>query len=196
VITLALEAYKQGRGQDMNVELLRDSLKRAKTENGGLDALGMKFYGRLFEKYPGVKPLFHTPPEEQQKKLMASLGAIVGSVEAPAKLLPYLHAMGMRHIRYKTEDAHYPAVSENLIAVLKEHLSKEGEWTKELEETWEKALITVSTVMMEAANRPELFREELRIAGYDEHGFRQTKTPTSDESDEKSQPALTTGAKN
>jgi len=155
----------------MNVELLRSSLKRAKDENGGLDALGLRFYGRLFERYPTVKSLFHTPAEEQQKKLMASLGAIVASVENPQKLLPFLHAMGVRHIQYKTEDAHYPAVSENLVAVLKEHLSNEGEWTPELQDTWEQALVAVSTIMMEAANRPELFREELKLAGYDEHGF-------------------------
>lgn len=179
----------------MNVELLKETLKRAKVENGGLDALGMRFYGRLFEKYPGVKHLFHTPPEQQQKKLMASVGAIVTSVESPDKLLPYLHAMGLRHIEYKTEDAHYPAVAENLVAVLKDHLSKEGEWTDELQKTWEEALAAVSKIMIEAANRPELFREELRLAGYDEHGFR-LKQGTTGETSESSEPALTTGAKN
>ncbi len=171
----------------MNVQLLRDSLKRAANENGGLDALGLSFYARLFEKYPGVRPLFHTPPEQQQKKLMASVGAIVAAVEAPTKLMPYLHAMGLRHIEYKTAEAHYPAVAENLVAVLKAHLSKEGEWTKELQDTWEQALNVVSKIMLEAANRPELFREELRLAGYDEHGFRLNKSTGKD----KKEPALT-----
>lgn len=180
----------------MNVELLKNSLNRAREENGGLDALGMNFYRRLFEKYPGVQHLFHAPREQQQKKLMASIGAIVASVENPAKLLPYLHAMGVRHVQYKTEDAHYPAVSENLLAVLNEHLSKDGEWNQELQEAWEQALTAVSNIMMEAANRPELFREELKIAGYDEHGFRLNKEGESVVRDEqeKSEPAVTMGA--
>src|SRR6185295_2492783 len=105
--------------------------ERAKKENGGATALGMSFYARLFERYPQVRPLFKTPPEEQHKKLIASLASIVGAVEKPDVLLPFLHAMGIRHLKYKTENSHYTAVSENLIAVLSEHLSKEGEFTEE-----------------------------------------------------------------
>jgi len=156
----------------MDVNVLKETLDRAGKENGGLDALGMRFYARLFEKYPSVKPLFHAPREMQQKKLMASVGAIVASVANPEKLSPYLHAMGIRHLKYKTEDAHYPAVAENLIAVLKEHLSVEGQWTAEMESTWAEALNAVASLMIEAANKPDLFRAELKLAGYGEDGFR------------------------
>ena len=48
----------------LNVALVAESFDRAKRENGGLRALGLRFYERLFEKYPGVRHLFHTPPEE------------------------------------------------------------------------------------------------------------------------------------
>ena len=65
----------------LNVALLRETFERVKVENGGATALGMAFYKRLFEKYPAVIPLFHTPPEEQHKKLIASLGAIVAGRE-------------------------------------------------------------------------------------------------------------------
>ena len=113
----------------MDTALIAETLERAKRENGGVRTLGLRFYERLFEKYPAVKPLFHTPPEEQHKKLMASIGAIVASVTQPEKMVPYLHAMGIRHLSYQTQDAHYPAVKENLLAVLEEHLAIEGEWT-------------------------------------------------------------------
>lgn len=69
----------------------------------------------------------------------------------------------------------------------------EGECTKELQDTWEEALNVVSKIMLEAANRPELFREELRLAGYDEHGFRLNKSAEESESDKK-EPVLTKGA--
>jgi len=156
----------------LDVDLLRLTFERAKNENGGATALGMSFYKRLFEKYPAVKPLFTTPAEEQHKKLIASIAAIVGAVEKPDRLMPYLHAMGIRHLAYKTESAHYGAVSENLIAVLGEHLSKEGEFTLAMQDTWKAALDVVSSVMIEAAENPNKFKDELTAKGYEPNGFK------------------------
>ncbi len=158
----------------LDTTLLRKTFERAKVENGGTRALGLAFYSRLFEKYPSVKPLFHTPVEEQHKKLMASLGAIVAGVEQPERLLPYLHAMGIRHLKYKTENAHYDAVGENLMAVLADHLSKEGEWTVPMAETWAAAIGLVAKTMIEASDKPDMFREELATFGYEPDGFRKT----------------------
>ncbi|MBX9686848.1 MAG: hypothetical protein K2X27_09115 [Candidatus Obscuribacterales bacterium] len=156
----------------INVELLTETFQRAKAENGGLHSLGMRFYQRLFEKYPAVKPLFSTPPEEQHKKLMASLSSIVAALTAPDRMLPYLRAMGIRHLKYKTESAHYPAVAENLVAVLSEHLSKEGVWTDEMKAAWEEALNVVASVMIEAADNPEKYTAELAAMGYQADGFK------------------------
>lgn len=162
----------------LDVALLKQTFERAKKENGGLTNLGMSFYKRLFEKYPGVRPLFHTPPEEQHKKLMASVASIVVAVTKPEEMVPYLHAMGIRHLQYKTESGHYAAVSENLVAVLAEHLSKEGEWTLEMETTWSGALQAVSEIMIEAASHPEQYKDELVQAGYLPNGFKSdTDTP-------------------
>ncbi len=156
----------------LNVALIAHTFERAKTENGGLRTLGLRFYERLFEKYPGVRHLFTTPPEEQHKKLMASVGAIVASVTNPEVMLPYLRAMGIRHIAYKTESDHYGAVSENLVAVLAEHLSSEGEWTPEMKANWEEALQIISEVMIDAAEHPEQYQQELATSGYQPDGFR------------------------
>jgi hemoglobin-like flavoprotein len=155
----------------MDIELLRETFQRAKNENGGLRSLGLSFYARLFAKYPAVRPLFTTPTEQQHKKLMASVGAIVAAVENPEALVPYLHAMGIRHLAYKTDNAHYPAVGENLVAVLGEHLSKEGAWTEDMKRTWQSALEFVSNVMIEAANDPAKYKTELAKAGYKADGF-------------------------
>lgn len=156
----------------LNVALIAETFKRAKQENGGTRALGLRFYERLFEKYPSVKPLFNTPPEEQHKKLMASVGAIVASVTQPEVMMPYLHAMGIRHLQYRTIVDHYPAVNENLVAVLGEHLSKEGEWTDEMKQNWQAAMETVSSVMIDAAEHPEKYADEIQAAGYQPDGFK------------------------
>lgn len=156
----------------LNVQLLTETFQRAKSENGGLKNLGMSFYERLFRKYPAVRPLFTTPPEEQHKKLMASLGAIVGALNSSDTMLPYLRAMAIRHLQYKTESAHYAAVAENLRAVLAQHLSKEGVWTAEMNDAWDEALKTVSSIMIEAAENPEKYGQELLDAGYQPDGFK------------------------
>lgn len=156
----------------LNVALIAATFERAKKENGGATALGLRFYQRLFEKYPSVQHLFKTPPEEQHKKLMASVAAIVATVTQPDKMMPYLHAMGIRHNAYGTENAHYPAVQENLVTVLGEHLSQEGEWTEEMQQNWEAAMAVISDVMMAAANNPEEYSQELLKAGFMPNGFR------------------------
>ena len=156
----------------LDVELLKKTFNRAKNENGGLTQLGMSFYKRLFEKYPQVKPLFNTPAEEQHKKLMASVASIVSCVTNSDEMLPFLHAMGIRHLEYGTENTHYPAVNENLVSVLSEHLSVEGEWTGEMKETWDAAMTTVSDIMIDAANNPEQYKDELINAGYLPNGFK------------------------
>jgi hemoglobin-like flavoprotein len=158
----------------MQTKILKETFERARIENGGLTSLGMNFYSRLFEKYPSVKPLFNSPPSVQHKKLMSSVGSIVAAVENPEVLLPYLQAMGIRHLKYKTENSHYDAVGANLIAVLGEHLAKEGEWTLEMKSAWEEALKTVSQVMIEAANNPQKYEAELCKAGYSSDGFKTT----------------------
>lgn len=156
----------------LNPELLSQTLKRAVVENGGTHTLGLRFYERLFEKYPSVRPLFNTPPEEQHKKLVASLGAIVAGVTNTETLLPYLRAMAIRHLKYGTQNAHYGAVKENLLAVLEEHLSKEGVFGPELQTAWSDALDVVNSVMIEAASNPQAYIEEITKAGYQPDGFK------------------------
>jgi hemoglobin-like flavoprotein len=160
----------------MNVEMLVETFERAKRENGGPQKLGLRFYERLFEKYPQVRPLFHTPPEQQHIKLMASLAAIVASLKEPERLLPYLRAMGIRHVAYGALNGHYGAVGENLIAVLGEHLSVEGQWILEMVDAWQEALQVISEVMIEAAGHPEQYADQLTLSGFRPDGFKSTSS--------------------
>jgi hypothetical protein len=52
------------------------------------------------------------------------------------------------------------------------HLSKEGEWTDEMKETWQAALEVVSNIMIEAGNDPDKFKEEMKDKGYEPNGFK------------------------
>lgn len=102
----------------LNVELLESSFKLVAPQG---DALVTRFYERLFEKYPAVKPLFKNASiPEQKKKLLASLVLVIQNIRRPEKLTPVLHDMGARHVGYGAKPAHYDAVGENLLAVLGE----------------------------------------------------------------------------
>ena len=156
----------------LNATVLKNNLERAKKENGGVQNLGMSFYKRLFEKYPSVKPLFKTPPEEQHKKLIASVATIVNSVDDTERLVPYLRAMAIRHLKYGTENGHYDAVAENLVAVLSNHLSVDGKFSEEDKQAWQDALKLVNEIMIDAASNPEKYEDELKQHGFRADGFR------------------------
>lgn len=157
----------------LDLEVLATSFERVQKESGGTRAFGLRFYERLFEKYPSVKPLFNTPAEEQHKKLVASLKVILKLASQPEQFVPYLRAMAVRHIDYGTKAEHYPAVKENLLAVLQEHLSKEGKWTEAMQQNWSAALDAVNAVMMETTENPEAYADELKAAGFQPDGSRQ-----------------------
>ncbi len=130
----------------MNTELLETSFTALEPQ---ADILVERFYEELFRQYPEVKPLFeNTDQEQQEKKLLASLKLVVGSLRKPAKLKKALHEMGKRHKDYGVVEEYYPVVAKTLLGVMEELA---GElWTDEVEEAWDQALNFVASTMLEA----------------------------------------------
>lgn len=136
----------------MNVSLLRQSFELVAPHASQLTDT---FYETLFQRYPGVKPLFHDISMKKQKgKLVGSLAYIVKNLENPGDLAAYLKAMGRRHVAYGTEEGHYPAVGECLLAALARTAGPA--WNKELEEAWTEAYHAVAGLMMEGAREQQL----------------------------------------
>jgi methyl-accepting chemotaxis protein len=109
-----------------------------------------RFYERLFEKYPAVKPMFaHVSMPEQKKKLLASIVLVIRNLRHPDKLTKSLKDLGARHALYGTQPAHYDAVAENLLAVLAEFAG--SAWTPEVCAAWAEALSAIKTIMLEGA---------------------------------------------
>ncbi|MCS6328133.1 MAG: PAS domain S-box protein [Nitrospira sp.] len=133
----------------LNIELLESSFKLVAPQG---DALVTRFYERLFEKYPAVKPLFKNASiSEQKKKLLASLVLVIQNLRHPEKLTPVLQDMGARHVRYGAKPAYYDAVGENLLAVLGEFAGEA--WTPEVSQAWTDAYAAIKTIMLEGAKR-------------------------------------------
>ena len=133
----------------LNIELLESSFKLVAPQG---DALVTRFYERLFEKYPVVKPLFKNASiSEQKKKLLASLVLVIQNLRHPEKLTPVLQDMGARHVGYGAKPAYYDAVGENLLAVLGEFAGEA--WTPEVSQAWTDAYAAIKTIMLEGAKR-------------------------------------------
>ncbi len=109
----------------------------------------VRFYEKLFDAYPGLKPLFaDVSMKRQQNHLFSALVMVIENLRQPDKVQTALEALGTRHIDYGVSPSHYFAVSSTLLETIRECLRPE--WTSELEEAWAEGLEAVSRTMMTA----------------------------------------------
>ncbi len=142
----------------LNIGLLESSFELLKPQ---AKTLVTRFYDRLFEKYPAVRPMFaRTPMAEQQKKLLALLVLVMQNLRHPDKLGPALKQLGARHVAYGTQPEHYGAVAETLLSVMADMAGTA--WTADVKQAWTDALNTIAHIMLEgareAAPRPALIQ--------------------------------------
>ncbi|MBF0266206.1 MAG: PAS domain-containing protein [Gammaproteobacteria bacterium] len=131
------------------------------------EQLTEKFYDRLFQNYPEVKPLFNNVDWSiQGKKLMASVKLVVKNVDNPEVLENALSNMGKKHQDYGVLPEHYPMVAESLLAVMEE-LAGEA-WTKELNDAWTDAITLVAEKMIAAYESEDNTMVAQTAAGNDE----------------------------
>jgi len=113
---------------------------------------GKKFYDKLFEINPGVKPLFQESRMRTQAiMLMDILNKCVQSVEDLGPVTRALQETGKRHaMYYSTEDAYYPPVGENLLWFIADGAG--SDFTDEAKEAWEIVYAKIATIMIDAAH--------------------------------------------
>ncbi|MFO7551055.1 MAG: methyl-accepting chemotaxis protein [Haliea sp.] len=113
------------------------------------ERLVARFYEKLFQDYPSVKPLFaNTTTAEQQTKLLAALKLVVNNLRKPEQLKQALTQLGARHQGYGAEPAHYDAVASTLLAVMAETAG--SAWNSLYERAWRSALNVINDVMLGA----------------------------------------------
>jgi hemoglobin-like flavoprotein len=113
--------------------------------------LSLLFYGRLFERNPALRPLFHGDIAKQGLKLMQMLTAVVENLDQFETLTPVLHAMGQRHVAYGVNPEHYQAVGESLLWAMAQAFG--SDFDAETKQAWQTVVGEVSTVMKEGAAR-------------------------------------------
>lgn len=107
------------------------------------------FYGRLFETAPEVRPLFKGDMDEQGRKLMATLSAVVNGLREFAEIAPIAQKLAIRHVAFGVKAEHYAPVGAALIWTLEKGLGED--FTPAVKDAWSQAYAALSGVMMAAA---------------------------------------------
>ena len=121
------------------------------------EAAAELFYNRLFELDPDLRPLFKGNMAEQSRKLMAMLGAAVGSLDRPAALLPILQDLGCKHTGYGVAPQHYDTVGAALLWTLEQGLG--AAFTGEVRDAWSETYGWVASTM-QSGTKPQ---SEIRL---------------------------------
>ena len=109
-------------------------------------AVAERFYVRLFDLDPSLRPMFPGSLAEQGGKLMATLALVVRSLQDLAPLLEAVDLLGRRHHGYGVKETHFATVGEALIRTLKETLGPA--FTPEVEDAWTQAYTVLSARMI------------------------------------------------
>lgn len=107
------------------------------------------FYDRLFERAPGVRPLFPDDMAGQKRKLMQMLSTAVANLHLVEEILPDLEELGRKHVGYGTKPEQYDTVGEALLWTLEQGLG-DG-FTPAVREAWTTTYGTLASIMKAAA---------------------------------------------
>ena len=107
------------------------------------------FYDRLFATLPEARPLFKGDMDEQGRKLMATLTAVVGSLDRLDAVLPTAKALAIRHVGYGVRPEHYEPVGAALLWTLEQGLGPD--FNSDTSEAWRTAYGVLSSAMIQAA---------------------------------------------
>lgn len=129
----------------LNIELLETSFEYLQPKAG---ELADRFYDRLFDQYPAVRPLFKGPMNEQKKHLLSVLVYAVDNLRRPEVLAQALFDMGGRHVQYGAQPEHYPLVGQVLLRTMAEVAG--DAWSDEIEQAWAEAYGVIAELMLKA----------------------------------------------
>ncbi|MBF9073949.1 flavohemoprotein [Streptacidiphilus sp. NEAU-YB345] len=118
--------------------------------------LAVYFYSILFTRYPQVREMFPPGMDTQRGRLLRALLHIVDLVDDPEQLARFCAHLGRDHRKFGTENAHYDAVGECLLASLARFAGPA--WTADAARAWTLAYTTVAQVMMSAADADSMVR--------------------------------------
>lgn len=127
------------------VQLVKQSWKLLREVNPIL--LGDVFYGRLFFKYPFLRPLFKGPMDAQYRKFVDMLSFIVARIDLPDTLGPEIVALARSHRGYGVQPSHYEDVKDALLCTLEGGLG--NDWNDAVKQAWESCYDVLTQLMLQ-----------------------------------------------
>jgi hemoglobin-like flavoprotein len=111
--------------------------------------LAAAFYDRFFELAPDAQQLFPDDMERQHLKLMDSIAAIVGALDARDLLQSVVSQAGRHHVGFGAQATHFAAFGQALISGLEQQFG--SAFTPELRTAWTTLYDAVQDEMMRVA---------------------------------------------
>jgi len=111
--------------------------------------VGDVFYSKLFFDMPYLEKLFHTPKEEQSRKLINMLSIIVGRLDNLEELTEEIKQLAIRHVQYGVKEQHYKAVGTALLWTLEQGLGRD--WNEKVRQAWTVCFQILSDTMINAS---------------------------------------------
>jgi len=111
--------------------------------------VGDVFYSKLFFDMPYLEKLFHTPKDEQSRKLIEMLSAIVGRLDSREELTEEIKQLATRHVQYGVKEHHYKAVGSALLWTLQQGLG--SDWNEKVKDAWASCFDVLATTMINAS---------------------------------------------
>lgn len=121
--------------------------------------LGDVFYGRLFIKYPALRPLFKGSMDYQYQRFIAMLSLIVARLDRPETIMQEIRQLAGRHEAYGVKPEHYAAVREALLWTLERGLG--GDWNPDVEQAWGACYDLLTRSMLESGKLPAADQDRL-----------------------------------
>ncbi len=113
----------------------------------------LKFYNRLFKIAPQVRPYFPDDMGRLAEKLGFTLNLLVTNLGDFEKLRPTLEELGKYHGDLGVLNSHYKYVIQALLFTVKNAM--DVFYTDEVGQSWKRALIAVSGVMIEGSRKKQ-----------------------------------------
>jgi hemoglobin-like flavoprotein len=108
------------------------------------------FYGRLFETYPEVQPLFRGDMRQQGRKLVSMIDTAVMALDRLEPMVPAIEDMGARHAGYGVKPEDYAKVADALLWTLSQGLG--DDFTPEVEQAWVEVYTVLAETMQAGAS--------------------------------------------
>ena len=100
--------------------------------------------------------MFPADMEQQYKKLIDMLSAIVMRLDNLEALTDDIAAMAQRHVQYGVKPLHYNLVGNALLWTLQQGLGKD--WNKEIAEAWHNCFTLLANTMIQATDKQNVLQ--------------------------------------